>query len=215
MNEIKDSECIEIKSPEDDFNNFVIVRYDWPCNIEKITETVSQFRKEKAVCIIGAPRKEYINWWEDDTEYDKYFAFMELFDFCCTHMINDSLLEDLKEACVLSTEGYTPSGIKAWLSLKDEKSVCFFNMITAEGKSFSDITTSVVNNIKAAKDSNKKYRIDKIITTVISNTDDISLDEIEDFHSRINEECGNEVEMILSGTGLSEKLEYKIILLAM
>ena len=65
MNEIKDFECIEIKSTEDDFNNFVIVRYDWPCNIQEITEVVSQFRNEKTVCIIGVQRKEYINWWED------------------------------------------------------------------------------------------------------------------------------------------------------
>ncbi|MCR4735002.1 MAG: hypothetical protein K5829_08375 [Treponema sp.] len=175
MNEIKDFECIEIKYPEDDFNNFVIVRYDWPCNIQKITEVVSQFRNEKVVCIIGAPRKEYINWWEDDNEYDKYFAFMNLFDFCCSHVINDCLLEDLKEACVLSTEGYAHGGAKAWLTLKDEKSVCFFNMITAEGESFSDITTSVINHIQAAKSSNKKYRIDKIITTVISNTEIVSI----------------------------------------
>ena len=51
MNEIKDFECIEIKSPEDDFNNFVIVRYDWPCNIQEITEVVSQFRNEKTVLV--------------------------------------------------------------------------------------------------------------------------------------------------------------------
>ena len=49
MNEIKDFECIEIKSTEDDFNNFVIVRYDWPCNIQEITEVVSKLRNEKAV----------------------------------------------------------------------------------------------------------------------------------------------------------------------
>ena len=46
MNEIKDFEIIEIKSPEDDFNNFVIVRYDWPCNIQEITEVVSKFRNQ-------------------------------------------------------------------------------------------------------------------------------------------------------------------------
>ena len=45
MNEIKDFECIEIKSTEDDFNNFVIVRYDWPCNIQEITEVVSKLVK--------------------------------------------------------------------------------------------------------------------------------------------------------------------------
>ena len=75
--------------------------------------------------------------------------------------------------------------------------------------------TSVINYIKAAKASNKNYRIDKIISTVISNTDDISLHELEDFYSRINEECGNEVEILLSGSGLSDKPEYKIILIAM
>lgn len=215
MNEIKDFEIIEIKSPEDDFNNFVIVRYDWPCNIQEITGVVSKFRNEKVVCIIGVGRKEYINWWEDDRENEKYLAFTDLFDFCCGYVLNDSLLKDLKEACVLSTEGYTHSGAKAWLTLKDNQSVCYFNVITAEGKSITDITTSVINHIKAAKASNNIYRIDKIITTVISNTDDISLHELEDFYSRINEECGNEVEIHLSGTGLSDKPEYKIILIAM
>ena len=215
MNEIKDFEIIEIKSPEDDFNNFVIVRYDWPCNIQEITEVVSKFRNEKVVCIIGVGRKEYINWWEDDRENEKYLAFTDLFDFCCGYVLNDSLLNDLKEACVLSTEGYTHSGAKVWLTLKDNQSVCYFNVITAEGKSITDITTSVINHIKAAKASNNIYRIDKIITTVISNTDDISLHELEDFYSRINEECGNEVEIHLSGTGLSDKPEYKIILIAM
>ena len=214
MNEIKDFECIEIKSTEDDFNNFVIVRYDWPCNIQEITEVVSKLRNEKVVCIIGVGRKEYINWWEDDRENEKYLAFTDLFDFCCDGL-NDSLLKDLKEACVLSTEGYTHSGAKAWLTLKDNQTVCYFNVITAEGKSITDITTSVINYIKAAKASNKNYRIDKIISTVISNTDDISLHELEDFYSRINEECGNEVEIHLSGIGLSDKPEYKIILIAM
>jgi hypothetical protein len=75
MNKTKDFEWIEIKSSENDYNNFVIVRYDWPCNIQRITEVVSQFREEKTICIIGAPRKEYINWWEDDRENDKYLAF--------------------------------------------------------------------------------------------------------------------------------------------
>ena len=214
MNEIKDFECIEIKSTEDDFNNFVIVRYDWPCNIQEITEVVSQFRNEKTVCIIGVQRKEYINWWEDDRENEKYLAFTDMFDFCCDGL-NDSLLKDLKEACVLSTEGYTHSGAKAWLTLKDNQTVCYFNVITAEGKSITDITTSVINYIKAAKASNKNYRIDKIISTVISNTVDISLHELEDFYSRINEECGNEVEILLSGTGLSDKPGYKIILITM
>lgn len=215
MNEIKDFECIEIKSTEDDFNNFVIVRYDWPCNIQEITEVVSKLRNEKVVCIIGVGRKEYINWWEDDRENEKYLAFTDLFDFCCGYVLNDSLLKDLKEVCVLSTEGYTHSGAKAWLTLKDNQSVCYFNVITAEGKSITDITTSVINHIKDAKASNKNYRIDKIISTVISNTDDISLHELEDFYSRINEECGNEVEILLSGSGLSDKPGYKIILIAM
>ena len=215
MNGIKDFECIEIKSPEDDFNNFVIIRYDWPCNIQEITEVVSQFRNEKAVCIIGVQRKEYINWWEDDRENEKYLAFTDLFDFCYAGVLNDSLLKDLKEACVLSTEGYTHSGAKDWLTLKDNQTVCYFNVTTAEGKSITDITTTVIKHIKAAKASNKNYRIDKIITTVISKTDDISLHELEDFYSRINEECGNEVEIHLSGTGLSDKPEYKIILITM
>lgn len=215
MNEIKDFEIIEIKSPEDDFNNFVIVRYDWPCNIQEITEVVSKFGNEKVVCIIGVGRKEYINWWEDDRENEKYLAFTDLFDFCCGYVLNDSVLKDLKEACILATEGYTHGGPHAWLTLKDDQSVFYFDVITAEGKSITDITTSVINHIKAAKASNNIYRIDKIITTVISNTDDISLHELEDFYSRINEECGNEVEILLSGTGLSDKPEYKIILIAM
>ena len=215
MNEIKDFECIEIKSTEDDFNNFVIVRYDWPCNIQEITEVVSKLRNEKAVCIIGVGRKEYINWWEDYRENEKYLAFTDLFDFCCGYVLNDSLLKDLKEACILATEGYTHSGAKAWLTLKDNQTVCYFDVITAEGKSITDITTSVINYIKAAKASNKNYRIDKIISTVISNTDDINLNELEDFYSGIKKECGNEVEIHLSGTGLSDKPEYKIILIAM
>ena len=215
MNEIKDFECIEIKSTEDDFNNFVIVRYDWPCNIQEITEVVSKLRNEKAVCIIGVQRKEYINWWEDDRENEKYLAFTDLFDFCCGYVLNDSLLKDLKEACILATEGYTHSGAKAWLTLKDNQTVCYFDVITAEGKSITDITTSVINYIKAAKASNKNYRIDKIISTVISNTDDINLNELEDFYSGIKKECGNEVEILLSGSGLSDKPRYKIILIAM
>lgn len=215
MNEIKDFECIEIKSTEDDFNDFVIVRYDWPCNIQEITEVVSKLRNEKAVCIIGVGRKEYINWWEDDRENEKYLAFTDLFDFCCGYVLNDSLLKDLKEACILATEGYTHSGAKAWLTLKDNQTVCYFDVITAEGKSITDITTSVINYIKAAKASNKNYRIDKIISTVISNTDDINLNELEDFYSGIKKECGNEVEILLSGSGLSDKPGYKIILIAM
>ena len=215
MNEIKDFECIEIKSTEDDFNNFVIVRYDWPCNIQEITEVVSKLRNEKAVCIIGVGRKEYINWWEDDRENEKYLAFTDLFDFCCGYVLNDSLLKDLKEACILATEGYTHSGAKAWLTLKDNQTVCYFDVITAEGKSITEITTSVINYIKAAKASNKNYRIDKIISTVISNTDDINLNELEDFYSGIKKECGNEVEILLSGSGLSDKPRYKIILIAM
>ena len=48
----------------------------------------------------------------------------------------------------------------------EDQSVCYFNMITAEGKSFSDVIISVISQIQAAKASNKRYRIDKIISTL-------------------------------------------------
>lgn len=66
-------------------------------------------------------------------------------------------------------------------------------MITAEGKSFSDTTTSVISQIQAAKASNKRYRIDKIISSIISTTDDIKLKELENFYSKINKVCGKDV----------------------
>lgn len=215
MNKTKDFEWIEIKSSENDYNNFVIVRYDWPCNIQRITEVVSQFREEKTLCIIGAPRKEYINWWEDDRENEKYLAFTDLFDLCCTQIINDRFMKDLMDACILSTEGYTHGGPNAWLALKEDQSVCYFNMITAEGKSFSDTTTSVISQIQAAKASNKRYRIDKIISSIISTTDDIKLKELENFYSKINKVCGKEIELLHSGTRVNDKSEYKIILIVM
>ena len=88
-------------------------------------------------------------------------------------------------------------------------------MITAEGKSFSDTTTSVISQIQAAKASNKRYRIDKIISSIISTTDDIKLKELENFYSKINKVCGKEIELLLSGTRVNDKFEYKIILIVM
>ena len=88
-------------------------------------------------------------------------------------------------------------------------------MITAEGKSFSDTTTSVISQIQAAKASNKRYRIDKIISSIISTTDDIKLKELDSFYSKINKVCGKEIELLLSGTRVNDKSEYKIILIVM
>ena len=210
MNKTKDFEWIEIKSSENDYNNFVIVRYDWPCNIQRITECIT-IQRRKTICIIGAPRKEYINWWEDDRENEKYLAFTDLFDLCCTQIINDRFMKDLMDACILSTEGYTHGGPNAWLALKEG----YFNMITAEGKSFSDTTTSVISQIQAAKASNKRYRIDKIISSIISTTDDINLKELDSFYSKINKVCGKEIELLFSGTRVNDKSEYKIILIVM
>ena len=88
-------------------------------------------------------------------------------------------------------------------------------MITAEGKFFSDTTTSVISQIQAAKASNKRYRIDKIISSIISTTDDINLKELDSFYSKINKVCRREIELLLSGTRVNDKSEYKIILIVM
>lgn len=75
---------------------------------------------------------------------------------------NDRFMKDLIDACILSTEGYTHGGPNAWLTLKENQSVCYFNIITAVGKSFSDITISVISQIQAAKASNKRYRLGSV-----------------------------------------------------
>ena len=60
MNKTKDFEWIEIKSSENDYNNFVIVRYDWPCNIQRITEVVSQFREERLYVLLEHHEKNIL-----------------------------------------------------------------------------------------------------------------------------------------------------------
>ena len=174
-----------------------------------LNSALSLRRNHKMIVLIS------YNWWKDDRENEKYLALTDLFDLCCTHIINDRFMKDLMYACILSTEGYTHGGPNAWLPLQENQSVCYFNMITTEGKSFSDITTSIISQIQAAKASNKRYRIDKIIFTFISNTDDFNLIELANFFSKIYKVCRKEIGILYTGGRVNDKSEYKIILIVM